>query len=279
VGAVALAFLASLSWGLADFLGGVTSRRLSVLSVLLVAQGIAVLALGMALLIGQDRWPGTEFIPYAVVSGLAEAVALYAFYRGLAVGAMGVVAPLSATAAVLPVLVGIADGESPSPLEVTGIVLAVVGAIMVSRQADDGLGGARLARGVGLALVAAVGFGIFFTLLDTASEHGGTGWAVFVNRVVLVMLLAVVAAATRAPVRLGSRELPLVGLIGVLDVSGALLYSAATTRGLLSLAAVVASMYPVVTILLARALLKERLQLVQRVGAVLALAGVVAIAL
>ncbi len=196
---------------------------------------------------------------------------------------MGVVAPISGLAAALPVVVGVAGGERPSGLQITGIVLALVGVALASREANpaasdrDGerrpAARARLAGGVGLALVSAIGFGTFFVFIDRASE-GDPAWALLTSKVVGLSVIIVLFAALAPSPQPARADLPALAAVGTFDIAGQGLFAVATTEGLLSVVSVLASLYPVTTIVLARIVLGERLRALQRVGAVGALAGV-----
>ena len=219
--------------------------------------------------------PDAHFLVYGALAGLSGLIGLAAFYRGMAVGAMAVVAPISATGAAIPVVVGVATGDRPSAIQGAGLLVALVGVVIASRE--RGTAGARLAAGTGLALAAAAGFGGFFVGMDAASD-GGVLWALLAARAFDVALLAGVALLLRPGLALGGRDTRDIVAVGLFDVSANALFALASTEGLVSLVAVVASLYPVVTIFLARAVLGERVRTSQGVGVVLALAGVAAIA-
>lgn len=274
--AVALGLLAGLTWGLADFMGGLQSRRLALLTVVLGSQLAGLLLIAVVVAARGESPPGGDFAVYGALSGVAGAVGLSAFYRGLAVGAMGVVAPISATAAVIPVSVGVATGERPETLQFVGMALAVTGVVMASREERaEGEGGA-LASGVGLALLAALGFGCFFVAMDAASDEDVV-WAILANRATSVSLLAIAFAAARPGMAVERSDASKLAIIGVFDITANMSFALASTEGLVSLVAVLGSLYPVVTVLLARTLLHERLGPSQQAGAIGALAGVVLI--
>ena len=273
--AVALALAASVSWGLADFLGGLKSRRLGVLAVLFLSQAVGLLLVAVLVAARGEGPPDGGFLLLAAVAGLSGLVGLAAFYRGMAVGAMSVVAPISATGAAIPVAVGVATGDRPSAIQAVGLVLALVGVVAASRE--EGAAGARLAAGTGLALVAAVGFGGFFVGMDAASD-GGVLWALLAARAFDVLLLAAVALASWQRLKPSAADARDIAAVGLFDVGANGLFAAASTKGLVSLVGVLASLYPVVTILLARAVLGERISPSQGAGVVLALVGVAAIA-
>jgi drug/metabolite transporter (DMT)-like permease len=270
--AVALALGSSLSWGVSDFLGGLASRRLHLLSVMVLSQGTGLLLAAVVVALRGEPMPPGEDMLLAGLSGVAGMGGLAAFYRGLSVGVMSVVAPISATAASVPVLVGVLTGDRPSAIQVGGIALAMTGVVLASREQGDAAG-ARVAAGAGLALVAALGFGSFFVLMDGASD-GDVFWAILVNRVVGVGLLVSLALVLRPSMELRRGDGRLLATIGVLDIGANTLFAAASTEGLVSLVGVVASLYPVVTVLLAHQVLHERLQRSQLIGVGAALSGV-----
>jgi drug/metabolite transporter (DMT)-like permease len=277
--AVALALGASLSWGVCDFLAGLKSRTYHVLGVVAFSQAFGFVLVAVLLVATRPALPEPRDIAFAVGAGLAVALCLSCLYRGMAIGAMGVVTPIAATAAAIPVAVGLARGERPSALQAAGIAAALTGVVLAAREPGAGaaLGRARLAAGVGLALAAAVCGGLFLALMDEATQ-GGFLFAVFFARVATLGVCAVALAAARPPLALGRRELGLLGVIGLLDATGVVLFARATTEGLISVVSVLASLYPVATIALAAALLGERIGIVQRAGAGLALGGAALIA-
>ena len=275
--AVALALASSLAYGVSDFLGGLTSRSLALLPVLLVSQGTALVLLFIIVISRGEGPPGGSFLLYAAVAGLSEAVGVAALYRGLAVGAMGIVAPVGATAPVVPVVVGIVLGESPTPIEGAGIVLAVTGIAIISwgRPSGDVAAGG-LASSVLFGLLSALGFGGFFAAMDAASE-GDIPWALLVARLTAVTVFVASMLLRRAPLAVRGAALPMLALIGVLIVGADSKYAVASTRGLLGVVAVLSSLYPVVTIGLARVYLRERIERLQQIGIAMCLGGVVAI--
>ena len=276
--AIALGLASGCAWGVADFLGGLKSRRMAALLVVLASQLSGLALIGTVVAVRGESPPGGDFVVFAALAGISGAVALAAFYRGLALGAMGVVAPISATAAAIPVTVGIATGDRPSAIQGVGLALAIAGVALASREAgDEAGGGGPLSRGVGLALMSALGFGLFFVFMDRAAEPDAL-WATFVNRAVSTTALCAAVLALRPAGLPGRADLPTLCLIGVLDVSANLMYALASNEGLVSVVAVLGSLYPVTTTLLASVVLKERVHRVQRLGAAGALTGVAFIA-
>jgi drug/metabolite transporter (DMT)-like permease len=274
VTAIVLALSASLCWGAGDFLGGLAARRMSTLTVLAGSSLAGLIAVIVFVAVRGDAPPPAEAIALAAAAGLAGALGLGALYRGMAVGAMSVVAPISSAAAVVPVVVGLVVGESPGPLQLVGMAIVLTGVALASRE--PAVGERRLAAGVPLALLAACGFGLYFVLIDPASDDGAA-WAVLVARSASTLAAGAVAVVRRVGLP-GARDLPLIAIVGLFDVSANVMLTIALTKGFVGLVAVLSSLYPVVTVLLARAILGERIARAQRVGVAVALGGVAAIA-
>jgi drug/metabolite transporter (DMT)-like permease len=271
--AVALGLAASISWGISDFLGGLKSRTLELLTVLLLSQGAGLVLISVVVAVRGEPMPDGEHVFYACLSGLAGVAGLAAFYRGLAVGAMAVVAPISGTAAAIPVAFGVITGERPGALQGVGIALAIAGVALASRELPEEGGAPRVATGAGLALVSALGFGSFFVAMDAASGPD-LFWAILFNRITSLSALALAALTLRPRLTIARTDLRALLAIGVLDISANGLFAAASTEGLVSLVAVLASLYPIVTIALARLVLGERVRRVQQAGVAAALTGV-----
>ncbi|MEV2255136.1 DMT family transporter [Streptomyces sp. NPDC050147] len=281
------ALATSLLWGLADFGGGLLTRRLPALTVVVASQTIAVIVLGV-IVVATGGW--TEWGPqlwFAVGAGLVGPVAMLAFYKALALGPMGVVSPLGSLGVVVPVGVGLLLGERPGVPQFAGIAVAVIGIVLAG---GPELRGAPVQRqAVLLTLVAAFGFGGVMALISEASSNlTGLFLALFVQRVTNV---ATGGAALFVSVKRGGRALPegsgmsvvwaavpALAFIGLADVAANGTYSVAAQNGPVTVAAVLASVYPVVTALAARMVLKERLRGVQAAGAGLALVGTVLLA-
>lgn len=273
--AIVLALCSSLVYGVSDFLGGLKSRSLPLLSVLLVSQGAALALLAAATLVSTTGPPAGEYVLYGVLAGLFEAVGLAALYRGLAVGTMSIVAPLAATAPLFPLLAAVALGEAPAPIQAVGIVLALGGIGLISLEPGE-VRTPALGRSVLFGLLTAAGFGGFLVAMDAASE-GGVLWALLTARLTAVSAYALAFVVGRPEVGVGRGELPVLVAIGVMIIGADALYAVASTEGLLSVVAVLSSLYPLVTIVLARIYLKERLAPRQKLGAAATLCGAVAI--
>lgn len=258
------------------------TRQLGALAVVLTTEVVGTIAIAIGLVIDGSPPPGGSWWIYAVLAGNAGLVGLACFYRGLASGVMGVVAPISATSVAIPVVAGIALGDRLSGLQGIGMAVAVTGVILASleggstRHADGATSG--VGSGAGLALVAALGFGMFFLLFGQAADQAGAFWAALVSRGSASAVAILVALAVSAPLRFSRADVPVLLLIGLLDVAANIGFALASIFGLLSVAAVLASLYPVVTVLLARLVLHERVRPVQRLGSFGALAGAALIA-
>jgi drug/metabolite transporter (DMT)-like permease len=247
--------------------------------VLAVSQAAGLTGVAVVVAVQGNPFPGAGELAPAAVGGIAGILALAAFYRGLSIGTMSIVAPISATGAAVPVAVGLAGGDRPGPAVVAGIALAMVGVVLAAREgAPEGSRAAAVARrSVLLALVAGLGFGAFLVGMD-ASADAGVMWALLAARTASFSLLVGVVLAARAEVPRETRTVGLIAGVGLLDLGANACFAAAATEGLLSVAAVLASLYPVVTVLLARAVLGEQVRRVQEAGIVAAVVGVVLIA-
>ncbi len=268
-----LALGASLAWGFADFFGPLVSRTLGLLPVLFWAQVGGVLAIGLAVAI-RGQGPAGWAVLFAMLASLGGMLGLFAYYSGMQVGAMSVVAPIAGISAIVPVIFGIASGDKPSAPQIAGIACALAGVGLASIEHHEG--SPRIAAGVGLALLAAVGFGFYFPWMHVAGKVD-FWWASLVFRTTALLMLAAIVAARRTPLRLGPRDLAIVFAVGIGDTLGNVFFAASSSHGLVSLTSVLASLYPVVTVLLAASVLHERVARMQKAGIVLTLTGVVLI--
>jgi len=270
--AIVLGLGSSLSWGVADFLGGLASRRVGALTVVAVSQLAGLVVLAAILAVRREPVPPASDLGLGAAAGAVGAAGLAAFYRALAVGSMSLVAPVAALGAVIPVAVGVAGGDRLGPATAIGLPLALAGAVLVGRAR-----GPATRRGLRLAVVAALGFGLFFTLLAPAADHDVL-WASAMARVASVPTVVIAALVTGAGLALPRRLAPVVVFAGLLDTTANVSFAAASQRGLISVVAVLGSLYPVATVALARAVLGERVGRAQAAGVAAALAGVVLIA-
>jgi len=265
-----LALLSSLLWGAADFGGGLVSRRLPSIVVVGWSQTAAFLALGLGALLTRQAVPGGGWLLWGMLTGLAGALGLICFYQALSIGTMGVVSPIGALGALVPILVGLATGDSPSRLQVVGMGVALAGAVTAS---GPELTGSARGASVALAAVAGLLFGFAFLGMDRGAESSPLYTAIAMRLTSLLLFgAAAIAFGTLGDVR--RSDLPMLGAVGVADGAANLAFSVASTLGLVSVVSVLGSLYPVVTVLLAGAVLHERLRPIQVIGVTAALAGV-----
>jgi drug/metabolite transporter (DMT)-like permease len=269
--AALLALGASASWGVGDFLGGLKSRTLHPFVVMGISQpvGLALLAVVVA-----ARWtaPPGPGVAWALLSAVFGTIGLWAFYRGMAAGVISIVAPIVGAGAVIPVLVGIATGDRPSVVQGVGFAAAIGGVVLSSwdRRPD----GSRWATGAGFGFVSLLGFGFYFVFLHMASTQDFL-WPAFLFRVVSTSLVWSAILLTKPSLRGAGGAWLVLAAIGVLDTGGNVLFAGASNHGSVSVTSVLASLYPVVTVLLARYHLREHVHRVQELGIGLTIAGIV----
>src|SRR6266508_2046245 len=274
--AVALGVLVALAWGSADFLGGFTSHRLHTITVLLVAQMFGLGAAIVLVLVLRDELPDAHVFVLSAIVGVA---ALWLLFRGLAAGRMSVVAPLSAVGGgVLPVAWGLLHGEHPTALALVGVALALIAVVIVGRGAEhDPAPTVPPSQELALGIGSGVGFGVVLILFTESATDSGM-WPILIARCAGVPLLTAVALALGRSARVPRGDIAPVAGAGMFDVGANALVLLAVRRGLLSLVAPVAALYPATTVVLARLVLHERIGR-QRVGGLaLGLAGLALIA-
>ena len=265
---------ASIAWGVGDFLGGLKSRSVPLLVVLMLAQISGVLGIGIVVLAAGNPPPGPSVL-WASLAAVFGTIGLAAFYRGMAVGSMSIVAPIAAVAAVVPVAFGVASGDDVTAVQAAGFVLALAGVALASLDRDPA-GAPRLASGVHWGLVAVVGFGGYYIPMHEASEQDFL-WAAFVFRTSVAVLALAAWLILRPPLGAARGHLAAIALIGLADTAGNALFAAASSEGEVSVVSVLATLYPVTTIVLAAIILDERVRRAQQLGVVAALLGVVLI--
>lgn len=270
-----LALASSLVWGTSDFFAGLASKRRPAVAVVGWTQGLALLVVSVIVAFRWDTVAFEGWPLWSVAAGLAGMTGLICFYSALSSGTMGVVAPIAALGVVVPVVLGVASGEEPSPWAWVGMVVAIVGVTLAS---GPELSGGVSPRPVVLASVAAVAFGFALFCLDRGARDSAlfTLWGM---RLTSVSILVVVALLLRTTGGVTAREVPALLVIGCGDLAANFLFGIASSRGQVSVASVLGSLYPVVTTVLARVVIGERLRRVQQVGVVLAIVGAAVIAL
>jgi drug/metabolite transporter (DMT)-like permease len=269
--AVLLALFSSVLWGSSDFLGGLLSKGRAAYAVVGASQAAGVLAATVAaVLTGGFSSPLGWVVP-ALLAGVTGAVALIAFYAAMATGTMGVVAPIAALGTLVPIMAGLLGGEQPSVLAGAGIALALLGAVAASGPELRGTVGARP---IALAVAAAVAFGLAMLFIARGAETDAvmTVWGM---RLTIATGIGVAALLTRRLGGLRPRDAGPLVVLGIGAASANLLYGIASQLGYLSVSAALASLAPVVTVLLAWVVIRERLLRIQYVGVVIALSGVV----
>ena len=265
-------------YGAADFTGGLATRRASTIPIVLLSQLSGLVSLLLLLPLLDAAAPTRSDMVWGVVAGLTGGIGVALLYRALAIGTMAVVAPTTAVCAVtIPVVVSVFLGERPEPLAVLGIVLGVASIVLVSKQTTPvGSEGAGYSKGVGTALASGVAIGFFFLALAQTRTEAGM-WPLVASRSLSVLLFGVAAIAGRDALRMPAPVLGLAILCGFIDMLANALYLLAARVGPLSIVVTLSSLYPASTVLLARVVLGERLNLWQVSGVGCALAAVVLI--
>jgi drug/metabolite transporter (DMT)-like permease len=284
---ILLGLAAAVLYGTGDFLGGLAARKVQVLAVLMLAEtaGVIVALPAAVMSPGPARLAG---LAWGISAGLIGGAGLIIFYTGLAAGPMSVVAPVSGlVSTVLPVAVALAEGERPGAAVYAGALLCVAAIVLASSAGDSNSarspGAApqpRPGRAVGYGIASGASFGLFFLLIRNAGQSGEL-WPVAAGRIGELAVVVLAAAALRRSLlpRGAGTSLPLAAAAaGAIDVVANICYVAATRTGMFGLAVVLASLYPGITVLLARAVLGERLRWVQRAGLGLAAIGIILVA-
>ncbi len=267
---VVFALFASVSWGAGDFSGGLATRRAQVLSVVFGSYALGLCMLIVVALLFSEPFPTAVDFMWGGVAGVAGAVGLAAFYQALSVGRMGIIAPVAAMlSAAIPVIFGALTQGLPGPLQIVGFVLAFIAVGLIS-----GFGGVKgRPKGLWLALLAGVGFGSFFILISRVSQ-GEIFWPLAVARFSSLVFLLAIILIRRQPVLPEKSVWPIVFLAGALDAAGNVFFVLATHSGQLDVAAMLSSLYPAVTVLLATIVLKERVSRLQAIGIVIAVVAI-----
>jgi len=250
---------------------------LGAFAVLFISQPPTLLLIAAIVIIRGVRVAPGPWIAAGVIAGLVGLVGLSAAYRGMAIGVVSVVSTIAATGPVVPILVGLVLGERPSVVQFGGIIVTLAGIALLAFDRRPQPGG-KLVPGVGLALVAALAFGVFLVAIRYASRPDPL-WGVLATRTGSVLALLLLGLAFRSRIKVARADMPSLLAVGVLDVSADVFFAFATTIGLLSIVSILSSLYPVATVILARIVLKERMVRLQQVGIGLALAGVLLISI
>ena len=272
---IILALLSSVVWGVSDFLGGTLSKKRKAIAVIGGSQTFGLLfASSLALIFGLWTWDTTVWFNGAI-AGAMGLLGLVGFYTALATGQMGIVAPISSLSAVVPLTIGLVQGERPSSLQVVGIVVALTGVILAS---GPELNGKVDSRPVFLALFAALTFGFCVYFMAKGGQENPTV-TIVAMRATQVSIVLVIALALTSIGGLIKKDIPWLATIGASDAGANILFAFAASLGLLSVVAVLGSLYPIVTVLLAWWIHKERLMPVQYVGIAITFTGIALISL
>jgi len=275
--ALVLALLSALFYGSADFLGGLAARRAAALSATVVAQGIGLLLVVLAMPLFPAEPPSIIGMLWGAGAGATGGMGVALLYYGLAVGRVSVVAPVTAVCAItIPVLVAIGLGERPGPLALAGIAVAVASVALISRHDDPAGKPQGHDRSLAIALASGVAIGAFFVCLARTGSSSGL-WPLLIARAVSTVALAAAARVAKVPLVVPRAVVPVVVACGALDMLANALYLIAVREGPLGLVATLASLYPASTVLLARVVLGERLRPVQSIGLACAAAAIVMI--
>lgn len=278
--AVVLALFSSLAYGVSDYIGGLKSRTLPVVTVLLVSHTAALALLTGTLAIAIGDIPASKFLLYGVLAGVAEAVALFALYQGLSVGKMSIVAAAASVAPAIPVIASVGGSDAPGGIQVAGIVLAIGGITTLALSSgaeDDPHALSRPMVSVAFGLLTALGLGFFLIAMDRSAE-GSVQWALITARITTVAIFTFVFLLARPREDLSLTNWGWLILIGVMVLVADACFAVATAKGVLSVVAVLSSLYPVITILLARFHLGEHLTRRQIAGIAVVLVGAAALA-
>ena len=234
---------------------------------------LGLVVIGTIVAVQDEPPPGTSFILWGALAGVLGAIGITSLYQGLSIGQMGVVAPISATAPLIPIVVGLVRGERPSSLQAVGIGCALIGMVLTSRDRDSASGRNRVATGAIFGMISAAAFGFSLVALDEAA-NANPYWATLILRTAASIAILAVVLVMRRPIHAPRSYWPVLAVVAALDVTGTVFFSVSTTKGLISIVAAVISFVPVFVALLAWAFLQERLARIQIVGAAIAITGV-----
>jgi drug/metabolite transporter (DMT)-like permease len=273
---VVLGLFAAVFYGVGDFVGGLASRTHSAITVLLHSYPVGAVLMLLML----PAFPGhlsARVAVYGIAGGFAGLVGVTIMYSLIVIAPMNIISPVTAVlAAIVPVVFGVAVGERPHVGAWFGIVIGICAVILVSRTGDEHPHGKIALRTLGLAFVAGLGFGFYFIFLARAGNDSGL-WPLVISRLASATVIVPIAVQRRAVHRIGGRMLALTVLAGACDALANMSFLLASRHGLLSLASVLTSLYPAVTVMLAVGVLHEQTTKAQRVGLGLAAAAIVLI--
>lgn len=263
-----------MGWGISDFIGGLKSRQLPILTVLLFSNIFGLAVISTIVCFRGQGLPNNPILSWAVFGGMIAMISMFLLYRGLAIGPMSIVAPISAMGVILPVIRGIWLGEFLTGFQIFGIFLAILGVVLAARKKDPNTKAKIASGGVGFAIAAAMVIGIFFIVMDKASEVDPY-WAALLMKMSYSIFLIPILLIARPSLNIARSHFCGVMAAGTIDSLATFAFTLATSLGMLSLVSVVSSLYPAVTVVLSAFLLKERPRNVQIAGIIFALIGIV----
>ena len=272
--ALLLAGFSALLFGAADFCGGLAARKSPLFAVLVISQAIGLaLAIAASAVLGVGL-PPVRDLAWGALAGLCGAVGVATLYSALATTIVAVASPVAAViGAAIPMLLGVATGDRPAILSWVGIALAIPAIVLLTAGPVEKGGGGKLRKAAWLGIVAGVSFGLFFSAISRTSAGSGL-WPLVSARITVVSLVLLFALFTRRSLRVSASNLPMVFLAGLLDMGANIAFLLASRSGMLTIVAVIDSLYPGPTVLLAWLVLRERMSRLRVAGLVLALAGV-----
>jgi drug/metabolite transporter (DMT)-like permease len=271
--AALLALLSSFTWGTADFLGGILSKRRNAIAVIGGSQPFGLIAITIVALAFNKFWFNEQIIIYGIFAGLIGMLALMAYYQALATGSMGIVAPIGSLGVLVPLVYAYLDGDKPTTMQNIGIAAAIIGVVLAS--GPEFRGGTKSAP-ILLALGSAVFFGFVVLFMAKGGQINAPA-TVVVMRVSQVSVMLTLALVLRTLGGLKREDVPLLAATGSMDAIANVFFTTAASIGMLSIVSVLGSLFPIATGILAWWFLKERLILIQYIGIVVTMAGVVAI--
>ncbi len=271
--AALLALLSSFTWGTADFLGGILSKRRNAIAVIGGSQPFGLIAITIVALASRKFWFNEQIIFYGIFAGLIGMLALMAYYQALATGAMGIVAPIGSLGVLVPLVYAYLDGDNPTTIQNLGIAAAIIGVVLAS--GPEFRGGTKRAP-ILLALGSAVFFGFVVLFMAKGGQINAPA-TVVVMRVSQVSVMLTLALVLRTLGGLKREDVPLLAATGSMDAIANVFFTTAASIGMLSIVSVLGSLFPIATGILAWWFLKERLIPIQYIGIVVTMAGVVAI--
>lgn len=275
---ILLSLIACFCWGISDFLGGVKSRQLPIIIVLFISIFFSVLILSAILLFKQEAFPNNPSLWWAAIAGIFGLSSMFFLYKALSIGTISIIAPITATGVIIPVIFGIIKGELISPDQIAGIVIAIMGTIILSSKKSPVDDDKSITSGIKYAFLAGICDGLF---LLTFSQSGNASllWSTLILRSTYCILLIPVLIIYHPVFKIRLSNYIILSTMGVIDTIAGFSFIMAASIGLLSIVSVISSLYPAVTVFLSTTVLKEKLNRTQWIGILLAFSGIVLISI